>query len=218
MPFGASATWLIKTCTLGSSTPEREASRLLFDTATPSSSFSHRHFSASLVGTAGTCRSKRGVGTLSPNMSNMEVWLEFLSRSSLWASDMMRSTSPSRPLRSPKASKAPALMRLSRDLRFTPLKSATRHMCSMDSNGPSFLRAAMTGSRAAPPTFFTDAIPKRIAGLPLSPASMENTSSPTRMSGGSTSILMRRHSFTALAILSVLALFALSNEAMYSTG
>ena len=87
-----------------------------------------------------------------------------------------------------------------------PQKSAS------DRNGPSAERAAMIDSIAPSPTFLTASRPYRIA----SPSTV-NSTPELWMSGGLTSMPMRRHSAIAAATRSPVSRTAVRTLVMYST-
>ena len=184
----------------------RRSSIALFDVDTPNSSCSHWPFSASEVFRSGMSMLASSAGIESPIMSNIEVCWELRRCASLCASDTMRSNTPNMPERSPKSSKAPALIRLSSAFLPTLPSSAFWHSCSMDWKPSISLRVSMSGVTAASPTFLMADRPKRMAASPCSAVSMEKFTSLLLMLGGRTLMFILRHSATAPATLSVLSL------------
>ena len=185
----------------------------------PRSSRSHNCRSCSVE--SSTCEisiSATGVGTDSPKMSNIDVWPDSRSLVCRCIVAMIRSADSSSAPRGPKSSNAPALTRLSSVLRLKPCASTLRQKSSSDSNGPPDSLAAISGSTAPAPTFFTADSPKRMPPRRSFTSSIEKRTVEWFTSGRSTSMLARRASRMHSAIFSELPENESMNAAKYSTG
>ena len=165
----------------------------------------------STSGISGSLTSVMSFKTSSSNSPICPVALSFWDIAA--ASTVLDNTSRSWERFAPRESKAPHLIRLSiTRLLMVPI-SIRRQKSVSDVNGPPLLRSSSRFCKAASPTFFTAAKPKRMA----LPSTLKFTELAF-ISGGSTAIPIRRHCSIYTLTLTVVPITLVSIAAMNSSG